>query len=35
VDLGVEGEEEDERYIERILVNENKDEAAKILREQN
>ncbi|MCH99529.1 hypothetical protein A2U01_0020543, partial [Trifolium medium] len=34
VELGDEGEEEEERYVERILINENSEEAARILREQ-
>ncbi|CAJ2673213.1 unnamed protein product [Trifolium pratense] len=33
--LGVEGEEEDERYVERILINEKKEEQARVLREQH
>jgi hypothetical protein len=33
-ELGVEGEEQEERYIERILCNEKREEAARRLREQ-
>ncbi|PNX77062.1 hypothetical protein L195_g033023, partial [Trifolium pratense] len=33
VELGVEGEEE-ERYVERFILNENTDEEARLLREQ-
>ncbi|MCH80923.1 hypothetical protein A2U01_0001699 [Trifolium medium] len=35
LELGVEGEEEEERYVERIISNENRVEAARILREQH
>ncbi|PNX64242.1 hypothetical protein L195_g062020, partial [Trifolium pratense] len=35
VDLGVEGEEKEERYVERILINESREESARILREQH
>ncbi|MCI00661.1 hypothetical protein A2U01_0021683, partial [Trifolium medium] len=34
IELGVEGEEEEERYVERILINENRVEATRVLREQ-
>ncbi|MCI33220.1 hypothetical protein A2U01_0054437 [Trifolium medium] len=34
VELGVEGEEEEERYVERIIINESREEEARILREQ-
>jgi hypothetical protein len=34
VELGVEGEEEDEQYVERIRVNEKKEEEASRLRKQ-
>jgi hypothetical protein len=33
-ELGVEGDEEEERYVERIVANEKKDEADRLLREQ-
>jgi hypothetical protein len=35
VDLGVEGEEVEDRYVERIPINDNRDDAARLLREQN
>jgi hypothetical protein len=35
VDLGVEGEEVEDRYVEIILINDNRDDAARLLREQN
>ncbi|PNX62808.1 hypothetical protein L195_g053176, partial [Trifolium pratense] len=34
VELGIEGEEGDERYVERLILNENTDEATRLLREQ-
>jgi hypothetical protein len=33
-ELGVEGEETKERYVERILINEKREDAARRLREQ-
>jgi hypothetical protein len=33
-ELGVEGEEEEHQYVERILINEKKEEEARRLREQ-
>ncbi|PNX66676.1 hypothetical protein L195_g055219, partial [Trifolium pratense] len=35
IELGVEGDEVNERYVERILINEKKVNQARIVREQN